>query len=169
MDGFTTARLIAERLVEDHLADLVDLHLDPEVSRYLGGVRSAEATKAYLDVNLGHWTKHGFGLWILKTAQGAFVGRAGIRPLALDGRNEIEIAYALRREFWGQGLATEVAHALVKIGLSVHSLTSLVGIVSVNNTPSRRVLERAGFKFEQTTLYHEDEVVVYRRKRDEGA
>jgi hypothetical protein len=45
MDRFSTPRLTAERLNESHLKDLVALHLDPEVSRYLGGVRSAETTK----------------------------------------------------------------------------------------------------------------------------
>ncbi|MBB4369541.1 hypothetical protein GGD63_002331 [Bradyrhizobium sp. cir1] len=57
MDHFSTDRLTAERLNQDHLADLVALHLDAEVSRYLGGVRSAEATKTYLDVNMDHWDR----------------------------------------------------------------------------------------------------------------
>ena len=59
MDQFTTTSLTAERLREDHLADLAALHLDPEVSRYIGGVRSAERTKAYLAVNMAHWDQHG--------------------------------------------------------------------------------------------------------------
>ena len=54
MHHFSTSRLTAEKLREDHLADLVALHLDPEVSRYLGGVRSAEVTKTYLAVNMAH-------------------------------------------------------------------------------------------------------------------
>jgi hypothetical protein len=55
MEHFRTSRLTAERLHEGHLADLVALHLDPDVSRYLGGVRSPEATKTYLTVNMAHW------------------------------------------------------------------------------------------------------------------
>jgi hypothetical protein len=68
MENFSTESLTAERLNEDHLSDLVALHLDPEVSRYLGGVRSAEVTKTYLDVNIAHWDRHGFGLWVLAYA-----------------------------------------------------------------------------------------------------
>lgn len=101
MDCFSTQRLIAEKLREDRLADLVALHLDPEVSRYLGGVRSAEATNAYLATNMAHWDQHGFGLWALRTSDGAFAGRAGIRHILVDGIDEIEIAYTFKREFWG--------------------------------------------------------------------
>lgn len=118
MDHFSTDRLTPERLREDQLADLVALHLDAEVSRYLGGVRSAEVTAKYLAVNMAHRDQHGFGLWALRTKDGAFAGRAGIRHILVDGVDEIEIAYTFKREFWGQGLASEVATALTDIGLS---------------------------------------------------
>jgi len=166
MTGFATERLIAERLEPHHLEDLIRLHLDPEVSRYLGGVRSPEATRDYLKANLGHWETHGFGLWILKTADGAFIGRAGIRPLVLEGVEEIEVAYALVRGAWRRGFATEIASALVDIGITRHQLPSLVGIVSVENVASRRVLERCGFNAERPSRRHNDPVVVYRRTRD---
>ena len=52
MKDFATARLTAEKLDLTHLNDLTRLHLDPDVSLYLGGVRSPEATKTYLDINL---------------------------------------------------------------------------------------------------------------------
>jgi hypothetical protein len=41
---FRTERLTAERLAAGHLADLTALHLDPEVSFFLGGVRSPAQT-----------------------------------------------------------------------------------------------------------------------------
>ena len=52
MNRFSTRRLTAEKLREDHLADLVALHLDAEVSRYLGGVRTPKVAKSHLDVQL---------------------------------------------------------------------------------------------------------------------
>jgi len=104
MNHFGTKRLSAERLNDDHLADLVALHLDPDVSHYLGGVRSAEVTKTYLATNMAHWDQHGFGLWALRTKHGAFAGRAGIRHILVDHVDEIEIAYTFKREFWGPGI-----------------------------------------------------------------
>ncbi|QPF95147.1 GNAT family N-acetyltransferase [Bradyrhizobium commune] len=162
MDRFSTDRLIAERLRDDHLADLVALHLDPEVSRYLGGVRAPEATKAYLAVNIAHWDRHGFGLWALRTRDGAFAGRAGIRHILVDGIDEIEIAYTFKREFWGQGLASEIAIALTQIGLSQLALPSLIGLVFVGHRASRRVLEKANYVLEKSTIHHGEDVVIYR-------
>jgi RimJ/RimL family protein N-acetyltransferase len=165
MDHFSTTRLTGERLGESHLADLVALHLDPDVSRYLGGVRSPEATETYLAANVAHWEQHGFGLWALRTRAGEFAGRAGIRHIVLDGVDEIEIVYTFKRALWGQGLASEIAKALVTVGLAQLELPSLVGVVSVDNAASRRVLEKSGFTPERRGKYRGDEVVVYRSPR----
>ena len=162
VESFRTSRLTAERLQESHFGDLVALHLDPDVSRFLGGVRSAEATREYLTLNLAHWDRHGSGLWILRTQTGEFAGRAGIRHIAIDDVTEVEIAYTFRRALWGQGLASEIATALTDIGLSQLALPSLIGVVAVENIASRRVLEKAGYTLERSTHYHGAAVVVYR-------
>ncbi len=73
-----------------------------------------ETTKTYLAVNMAHWDQHGFGLWALRTTDGQFAGRAGIRHILVDGIDEIEIAYTFKREFWGKGLASEIATALTR-------------------------------------------------------
>ncbi len=164
MERFETARLTAERLRPDHLADLVALHLDPEVSRYLGGVRSADDTAAYLSRNLAHWAQHGFGLWVLRTRDGQFAGRAGIRHVMLGEVPEVDVAYALPRHLWGQGLASEIAPALAEIGLGRLRLPSLVGFASPGNAASRRVLEKSGFGLDRTTTFKGETVVAYRRR-----
>ncbi|WP_441237818.1 GNAT family N-acetyltransferase [Bradyrhizobium sp. 930_D9_N1_4] len=165
MDHFRTARLTAEKLSHHHLPDLVALHLDAEVSRYLGGVRSAEATKAYLAVNMEHWNQHGFGLWVLRTKDGRFAGRAGIRHIVVDGIDEVEIAYTFKRELWGQGLASEITAALTDIGLTQLKLPSLIGLVFVKHGASRRVLEKANYVLEKNTTHHGEDVVIYRTRR----
>ncbi|MHB0769166.1 GNAT family N-acetyltransferase [Bradyrhizobium sp. 5.13L] len=165
MDHFSTDRLAAARLNEGDLADLVALHLDEEVSRYLGGVRAPEVTKTYLATNMAHWDQHGFGLWTLRTKDGAFAGRAGIRHIIVNEVDEIEIAYAFKREFWAQGLASEIASALTDIGLSRLALPSLVGIVYIGNGASRRVLEKLYYRLERSTTRHGEDVVIYRIRR----
>lgn len=165
MNHFTTDRLTAGRLREDHLADLVELHRDAEVSRYLGGVRTPEVTRAYLVTNMAHWDQHGFGLWVQRTKAGAFVGRAGLRHILVDDVDEIEIVYALKREFWGQGFASEIAAAVTDVGLSRLKLPSLIGIVNVANRASRRALEKLDYVLERSTIRNGEEVVIYRISR----
>ncbi|KYH01144.1 GNAT family N-acetyltransferase [Bradyrhizobium sp. DOA1] len=162
MNHFRTNRMTAERLNESHLADLVALHLDAEVSRYLGGVRTPEVTKTYLATNMAHWNEHGFGFWTLRTEDGAFAGRAGLRHIRVDDVDEIEILYAFKREFWGQGFASEVATALTDLGLSRLKLLSLIGIVNVANVASRRALEKSNYLLERSTIRNGERVVIYR-------
>ena len=162
MERFATDRLIAERLREDHLADLVALHLDPDVSRYIGGVRSAVVTKAYLATSMAHWDQHGFGLWALRIDSGEFAGRAGIRCTLVDDVPEFEILYALKRDFWGRGLASEIASTLTGMARSQLRLPTLVGFVVAGNDASCRVLEKCGFIRERTTLSRGEEVLLFR-------
>lgn len=162
MERFSTSRLIAERLRQDHLADLVALHLDPEVSRYLGGVRTPEATKEYVAAAMTHWDRHGFGLCALRTHAGEFAGRAGIRRAIVNGAPEFEILYTLKRELWGSGLASEIAVALTGIARVQLRLPSLVGQVVIGNTASCRVLEKLNFTRERTMQSRGEEVALYR-------
>jgi len=162
MDAFTTARLSAERLRRDHLDDLVSLHLDEAVSRTLGGTRTPEQTADYLEANLAHWDQRGFGLWILRDHDGRFVGRAGVRPLDVQGAQEIEIAYTFHQACWGRGYASEIAAALRDIAFGPLGLPDLVGIVLVDHWPSRRVLEKTGFVFERPYRDNDHELVLYR-------
>jgi RimJ/RimL family protein N-acetyltransferase len=128
METFATERLNAQKLHGGHLADLVALHLDPDVMRYMGGVRSPEATRDWLAVNIAHWDRHRFGLWVLRTETGEFAGRAGIRHLIVDGTLEIEVAYAFGRTFWGRGFASEVTEVLASLGFAQFGFPSLVGV-----------------------------------------
>jgi ribosomal-protein-alanine N-acetyltransferase len=48
-------------------------------------------------------------------ADGRFVGRGGLRHVYVGGHDEVELAYALMAAFWGRGLATEMARAIVTV------------------------------------------------------
>ncbi|SPP93779.1 GNAT family N-acetyltransferase [Bradyrhizobium sp. ORS 3257] len=150
MDRFSTEWLIAERLHADHLPDLV-----VRISMPRCRVISAECARRWrrrpLDVNMAHWDQHGFGLWALRTKDGAFAGRSGIRHILVDDVDEIEIAYTFKREFWVAGLASQIASALTDIGLAQLELPSLVGLVFVGHVASRRVLEKANYVLDDSS------------------
>lgn len=88
----------------------------------------------------------------------------GPRHILVDDIDEIEIAYAFKREFWGQGLASEIAAALTDIGLSQLARPSLIGIVNARNSASRRVLEKSNYFLERSTISRGEDVVIYRRE-----
>lgn len=156
-------------LVEADLGELCRMHADVRVMATLGGVRSEERTREFLRTNLAHWDEHGFGLWMFReAATGAFVGRAGLRHVRIAGREEVELAYALMPEFWGRGLATELARGLVRIAFEELALAELVAFTITTNQASRRVMEKVGFAFERELVHAGVPHVLYRRRSSLG-
>ena len=145
MDAFATPRLKATKLAREDLPDLVQLHLDSEVSRFLGGVRAPSATATYLETNLRHWADRGLGLWTLRTGDGAFIGRAGLRHVELEGVLELELAYTFVRSAWGQGFATEASAAMVTYAFDDGDLDYLTIGHFADNPASARIITKLGF------------------------
>ena len=79
------------------------------------GTLTYEETKDELEWFLnGHPDHPELGLWatILKD-NGQFIGRCGLLPWTLEQRAEVEVAYLVAKEHWGQGLGTEAAQGIV--------------------------------------------------------
>ncbi len=133
---------------EGDLAELCMMHNDPRVMATLGGIRSDDETRKYLADNADHWSRYGFGVWSLRDRGGRFAGRAGIRHLDLDGIDEVELLYSFMPEFWGAGMATEIAEALLDIGFREHGLQNIVAYTLTDHRASRRVMEKVGFQLE---------------------
>lgn len=145
LDRFETTRLLAERLVPEHLSEVHRMHQDPVQMEYLGGIRDAAASAAYLERNLRHWEEHGFGLWILRLREtGQVAGRALLRHLAIAGVDEVETGYSFHPAFWGRGLATETTLACLRIGHQDLGLRSIIAVTHPANLASHRVLTKAG-------------------------
>src|SRR5438067_4154644 len=148
-DHFETQRLRAYRLQPEHYALLLAMHQDAETMASLGGVRSEEQTRDYLQRFLAHWDENGFGMWLLYNGEQQFVGRAALRRMELEGRTEVEVGCALLAPFWRQGLASEIVGALLPIVFERLRLPDLVGFALPENRASIRILEKLGFIYEK--------------------
>jgi ribosomal-protein-alanine N-acetyltransferase len=163
IDAFDTERLSAERLREADFPLLCRMHRDPRVMVTLGGVRADSVTRKYLDANLRHWEEHGFGHYVLRRKDdGRFAGRAGLRRVEVGGNWEVELAYAFLAEFWGAGLATEIAQALLSIGFGALRRDTIVCFALTANRASQRVMEKAGFAYERDIIHAGWPHVLYR-------
>ncbi len=162
-ESFRTARLEAERITPSHLAGLIEFHRDPDVMVELGGIRDEEQTSQYLSRNLEHWVEHGFGVWVLRERAGSeLIGRAILRYLPVQGTSEIEIGFALYPQFWGRGLATEVAETCTALAWRELGATSLVGVTTPVNRASQRVLLKIGLHYEREVVIEEAHCWLYR-------
>jgi [ribosomal protein S5]-alanine N-acetyltransferase len=144
------------------------MHQDPSVMATLGGLRSDEQTRQFLRDNLRHWDRHGYGLWMFRAqADGRFVGRDGLRHVHVGGNDEVELAYALMAAFWGRGLATEMAKAIVTVTFEHLGMADLVAFTLATNQASRRVMEKVGCQFERDIVHAGLPHVLYRIKRED--
>ena len=147
-----TERLVLRHLEPADLDDLFALYSDPEIRRYFPeGILTHEETREELEWFLnGHPDHPDLGLWAtIHKASGQFIGRCGLLPWQIDGRDEVEIAYLIDKRFWGQGLATEAAAAIRDYGFSRLGLSRLVCVIDRDNAASIRVAEKIGMAFEK--------------------
>ncbi|MHC5543067.1 GNAT family N-acetyltransferase [Singulisphaera rosea] len=166
LDSFRTARLKAERLRPEHEGEFARMHVDPKVMATLGGVRSDEQSRKFFLESLDQWDRDGHGLWVFRDPEtNQFVARAGIRSVHVDDMDEIELAYALMAEYWGRGLATEIAETLVAIAFDQLGLDHLICFTMTTNIGSRKVMEKVGFTFERDIVYNNMPHVLYRLNR----
>lgn len=112
-----------------------------------------------------HWryenNQGGMNALVEKTTN-RLIGHAGILVQTVDMVEELEIGYSLLPEFWNTGYATEAAKKCKDVAFQNNLADSLISIISLTNTPSQRVASKNGMSVEKKTIYHSNEVFIYR-------
>jgi ribosomal-protein-alanine N-acetyltransferase len=160
-----TLRLIGTPAGPDDFADIRRLHNDPRVMATLsadGATFTKEQTRAFLERAAEHWKSHGFGLWTFREqASGDFVGYGGIKHAIVEGRDEIELAYAIASNHWSKGLATEISRAALQHGFDTIHLARIVAFTLPHNKASRGVMENCGFTYNRDITHANLPHVLY--------
>ena len=120
----------------DDLDSLVTFYSDPDVVKYIPDASgSFDEIKEELEWHMnGHPKFPELGLWAtIHKETGDFIGRCGLLPWTLDGQNEVEVAFALSKSYWGQGLATEAAQGIVRYAYETLKLSRLVCLIEEGN------------------------------------
>jgi len=162
-----TPRLILRPFVPEDADALARVISDPETMRYYPAPFDRAGVEEWIARNLRRYEQDGHGLWAMDLkSNGEMIGDCGITVQDVDNERLLEIGYHLRRDFWGQGLATEAAQACRDYGFTQLKVEFLISLIRPENLPSRRVAERNGMKiWKQTTrqgLLH----AVYRVRRE---
>ena len=164
---FQTDRLLFRQFHDSDLDAYADMNADPEVRRYLDG-RVLERDQAWREMAmfLGHWELRGYGLWAAELKRtGEFVGRIGLNNP--EGWPGLEVGWALARQHWGHGYATEGGRAAMEHAFESLGINHIISVIHPDNRPSIQVAERLGETFERAArVLREFEVVIYGRSRD---
>jgi len=147
-----TQRLLLRHIVMDDLDSLFAFYSDPDVVKYIPDApRTYQEAKEELEWFMnGHPKFPELGLWAtIYKETGQFIGRCGLLPWTIDGQHEVEVAFALSKAYWGQGLATEIAQALVDYGFERLQLSRLICLIDHDNKASIGVATKIGMTFER--------------------
>lgn len=163
----TTPRLVMRPLAPEHLTDLLELYTDPEVGRFLKPLDEA-AHLLRIEEAARMWATRGHGrVAIAERSSGRFLGRGGLQHW--PQYDEVEVTWALRRDAWGHGYATEAGAAWVRWGFEHLQVPYLTAYVAPENTASRSVAERLGMSVLRTDVHHDLPVLVYAASRKDTA
>ncbi|MBE9192139.1 GNAT family N-acetyltransferase [Gloeocapsopsis crepidinum LEGE 06123] len=142
---------------------LAEIWADPEVTRFLpsqGVPISRENAEKLLQSFIKHWQERGYGVWaIVENNSSQMIGYCGLRYL--DEIDEVEVLYGLAQAYWGRGIATQAAQALVSYGFNVAKLDKLIAMALPDNLASRRVIEKAGLQYEKQIHIFNLDVLYY--------
>ncbi len=90
------------------------------------------------------------GVWRAIVVDGQIVGSISVERMADEQRNDGAIGYMILTPFWSQGIGTEAVRQICEIAFRKLTLERIIGEVFPENLASARVLEKNGFRLEET-------------------
>jgi RimJ/RimL family protein N-acetyltransferase len=145
----TTDRLLLRRWRPEDREPFASMNADPRVMEYFPHLLSREESDQLVERSEAHFRNHGFGPFALERRDsGEFLGFTGLYIPTFEAPFTpcVEIGWRLAAEFWGEGLATEAARAVVAYAFEVLGLEALVSFTVPANQRSRRVMEKLGMR-----------------------
>ena len=170
MQILETPRLILREFHLDDVDALARVLSDPTAMQYYPAAFDRAGVEEWIARNRRRYADHGYGLWamILKST-GQVIGDCGITPQDVDGATEVEIGYHVRRDLWGQGLATEAARACRDWGFARLPVARIISLIRPENFPSRRVADKNGMTVWKQIVWRGFPHVVYAIQRQNAA
>lgn len=151
---FETARLQVRHLEPSDSDALHRITGDVELMRHMGDGQplSRELNDKWITVSLNNYATKGYGCSaVIDKRDGAFIGFCGlVRSEFAEPPDDAELIYALRKPYWGQGLATEVAAAMLSYGKHVCDLKRIIATIDPQNAASIQVARKIGFHHTKT-------------------
>jgi putative acetyltransferase len=150
MKTMETERLILRDWDIDDVDDLYEYAKNPNVGPH-GGWKPHESKTESLEIMHTLFIDKYDSWAIVYKENNKVIGSIGYEQ---DARrmdiNCKELGYAMGEEYWGKGLMTEAAKAVIPYGFMEVGLDMISIYRNPNNVRSGRVIEKCGFKYEGT-------------------
>ena len=155
-----TERLLLRQWRDGDAAALDEIYRDPEFLEHMPYRDPYEQVVRFAR----EWGEEGFSVWAAEAVStGELIGRIGLLrhhdwP---ESPSPVEVGWALRRDWWGQGMATEGGLAGVECWREHLDDPQLISITAPANRRSRAVMGRLGLTERGKTHWHGHDVIWY--------
>ncbi|MGD9141326.1 MAG: GNAT family N-acetyltransferase [bacterium] len=158
-----TRRLILRMMRPEDIDGLLKIFADPKVMKSFGVPPfNRGQMEKWVWRNIIHQQKHGYGLFtVIHKDDQVIVGDCGLEHMEVEGKQEVELGYDFRSDYWNQGLASEAARAVRDFALFTLHMPRIISLIRPDNIASRKVSEKIGMKQEQTIMRGDERYFIY--------
>lgn len=155
-----TTKLLLRPLEETDAEGIFLLDSDPDVHEFLGKKPMKKMEEAFRVIEhiRRQYQEHGMGrLAIIDKNTNDFIGWSGLK-YEQEFRKEFsyyDLGYRLRKKYWGQGIATESALAVLKYGFEKLDLEKINACAELDHFASNKILGNIGLQLTDTFDYEE--------------
>ena len=154
-----TDRLTFREWNDGDLDRLDSICSDPQVMQFVGDGQAWTRDRTGQFIQSAEMLReNGYCQWaLIHKADGKLIGYCGF----VNTDDDREIGWRLATGYWGQGLATEAARAVLTHGIMTLGFQRVIATVQASNLGSIRVIEKLGMTL--VNRFHRDdrEVLVY--------
>jgi RimJ/RimL family protein N-acetyltransferase len=166
----TTERLTLRAQRVEDLAPIAAIHGDPATMRHISKQpQGREDSWRRVLAGAGLWALLGYGYWVVeRRSDRAVIGQLGWADFKRDMEPSIEglpeLGYMIAGPAQGQGYASEGVAAALAWADAALSPERYVAIISADNAPSIRVIDKAGFTLAGPAVHKGEPVLLYERR-----
>lgn len=145
-----TKRLILRKLSIEDVEDLYSYSCNQEIYQYVAWEphNTKSDTVKFIEFALSQYENYKVIPWGIENKENRkLIGTIDFS--SWQPKHHIaEIGYMLSQDYWGKGIATEAANAVIQFGFNHMDLVRIQAKCFVDNKSSARVMEKTGMTFE---------------------
>lgn len=161
-----TNRLILRPMNKSDIDAVFAMRSDAEIMRFIREPQGRKEAANWIKLVSGLWETEQIGFCAVVEKQNEkTIGWCGL--WRLKETDEIEVGYAIAKDFWGKGFAPEAAEKFLEYGFENLQLEKIVAVARPENAGSRRVMEKLGMKYDYIGEFYAHDLVHYTITKDD--
>jgi ribosomal-protein-alanine N-acetyltransferase len=157
----TTERLLLRPLVLSDRNEIYITRTDPILNRFVNKpeTKSMDDVDQYIEkISLGI-EKNEWIYWVISIKEnGKFAGTISLWNIEPE-KEKAETGYALLSEFHGKGIMHEALKTVIDYGFNIIQLQLIEAFVHKDNTKSKNLLNRLGFKHLEDAVIRDERIM----------